>query len=256
VLDTETTGLHPARGDRICEIAVIMADEQWRELEIFATLINPQREISPEARQVNHIAQAELESAPLFSSLAGEIRKLTENDLLVGHNLRFDLDFLRNEFSLLGQEFNPPAAIDTRDIARALFNAPSYGLSALAKLVGLECGPRHRALIDCRITFELFKYLMEAFREQNLTIGDVAQRFALGADYAEGPTVKQLKQALVEKRPVEIEYQDRQSAITIRTIIPHRFFQERGRGYLEAFCQSRQALRTFMLDRIKKVNFL
>ncbi len=68
-IDTETTGLYPAYGDRICEIGLIIADAELHILDRFNKMINPLREISPEAQKVNKIEKWELESAPIFSQL-------------------------------------------------------------------------------------------------------------------------------------------------------------------------------------------
>ncbi|MEK7657362.1 MAG: 3'-5' exonuclease, partial [Elusimicrobiota bacterium] len=56
-LDTETTGLSPARGDRVCEIAVLKT-RGGAVIESFQSLINPQRPIDLGAQAIHGISDA------------------------------------------------------------------------------------------------------------------------------------------------------------------------------------------------------
>lgn len=98
-LDTETTGLHPAKGDRIVEICVVKVDTEGKSHEVFEQRINPRKQISPEASAVHHIYNEDLEDAPFFEDIADELSAfLSDVDLLVCHNLAFDGEFIVSEY--------------------------------------------------------------------------------------------------------------------------------------------------------------
>src|SRR5262245_52270452 len=95
-LDVETTGLDPYLGDRICEIAVLKTQGE-QTLDVFHSLINPGRPISPGAYAVNHISADMVKDAPYFSELAQPFLDFIKETVLVGHNARFDMSFLATQ---------------------------------------------------------------------------------------------------------------------------------------------------------------
>jgi DNA polymerase III epsilon subunit family exonuclease len=103
VLDVETTGLSPAQGDRVVEIAVVILDEQFRVVHMFDSLVNPQRSIPPHVTQIHGISNQAVRSAPTFADLLPDLMGcLSETTHLVAHNISFDLGFLRSELSECG----------------------------------------------------------------------------------------------------------------------------------------------------------
>jgi len=255
-IDTETTGLYPACGDRICEIGLIAADPQLNIIATFNSLVNPLRKISPEAHLVNRIEQAQLEAAPEFPEIAKRILELIEGRLLVGHNIMFDYSFLKNEFRLANLEYPRLRLLDTRDIARSLFNSESFGLSTLMDRFGITIEERHRAMGDCMATFQLFKHLA-TMNSQNAG-ADIAQfieKFAFEPDETLEQLPAWLKESLENKKEIEIEYCNRDNVATRRIILPLAAFSDRGKIYLEAYCRKKNAKRTFLVDRIKKVYY-
>ena len=70
-------------------------------LDTYQTLVNPQRPISPGARRVNGLSDAELQPAPLFASIADQVLARIDGAMLVCHNAPFDLGFLEAEYARL-----------------------------------------------------------------------------------------------------------------------------------------------------------
>lgn len=255
-IDTETTGLYTAAGDRICEIGLIVANSKLEMVEQYDSLINPQRPISPEAYRVNRISQADLEGAPLFADLVSRLSSFVSDRIIVGHNIEFDYEFLKNEFSLSGADFNPHALLDTRMIAKSLIHSPSYGLSTLMRRFGIRIPNRHRAMGDCLATFELFVKLFRLYEEKNGgNLTNFIKEHSIQACKDECILPSWLEKALESGLEVKIEYRDRANQRSVRIIKPQRVFSAHGRNYLEAFCMSRMAKRTFLLDRIKIVDY-
>jgi DNA polymerase-3 subunit epsilon len=107
VLDVETTGLSPWKGDRVIEIGAVSLEDGDIMAE-FSTLIQVPREIPFRASQIHGITDEMLIGQPtpeeVFPVLDGFIR----GSILVAHNARFDLGFLRREYELLGTRFHCP----------------------------------------------------------------------------------------------------------------------------------------------------
>ena len=114
-VDVETTGLDPATGDRVCEIALLRVQEN-RELARFESLVHPQRPMHPGALAVHGITDAMLVGAPIFATLLPQIHALLQDAVLVAHNARFDMGFLRHEWQLAGHTFPFLAVASVREV--------------------------------------------------------------------------------------------------------------------------------------------
>lgn len=150
--DLETTGLDPQR-DKIIEIGAVKFDGT-RILDTYQTLVNPQRAISPEITQLTSITNEMVRSAPLIEETRDEFAAFLGNDPLLGHNISFDLSFLRsNRFVLVNEE------VDTYDLASVLMpTASRYNLGSLVEILKIKTQglQSHRALDDARMTVEAF----------------------------------------------------------------------------------------------------
>lgn len=158
IIDIETTGLSPS-AEKITEIAIIIHDGK-KVIEEFSSLINPERKIPYRITQITGINSKMVDDAPKFYEIAKQIVELTDNKVIIGHNVRFDYGFIRNEFKSLGYDFKRQT-LDTIKLARKLIpGKPSYGLGKLCKSLGIENPDRHRALGDATATKTLFELLL------------------------------------------------------------------------------------------------
>ncbi len=157
IIDVETTGLQAAR-EKITEIAILIHDG-FHHIEEFSTLINPERKIPYQITQLTGINDQMVTGAPKFYEVARQIIELTENAIIVGHNVNFDYSFLRAEFKSLGYDFQRKT-LDTIKLCRRLIpGQPSYSLGKLCKAMGISNNNRHRALGDATATATLFEVL-------------------------------------------------------------------------------------------------
>ncbi|NOX85551.1 MAG: GIY-YIG nuclease family protein [Chlorobi bacterium] len=158
ILDVETTGLSPA-GEKITEIAIVIHD--GREVtDTFETLINPEKKIPYRIIQMTGITNQMVAGAPKFYEVAKKIVELTEGKTLVGHNVRFDYNFLRHEFMSLGYDFRRET-LDTVKLGRKLIpGRRSYSLGKLCKDLGINNHARHRAAGDALATTRLLELLL------------------------------------------------------------------------------------------------
>ncbi len=158
IIDIETTGLSPAK-EKITEIAIVLHDGTKITQE-FSTLINPERKIPYRITQMTGISNQMVKNEPKFYEVAKQIVELTENRILVGHNVRFDYGFIRAEFKSLGYDFQR-STLDTIKLSRKLIPGKrSYSLGKLCASLGIENRARHRAMGDALATTELFELLL------------------------------------------------------------------------------------------------
>ncbi|MCP5098808.1 MAG: DEAD/DEAH box helicase family protein [Chloroflexi bacterium] len=162
-IDVETTGLDAGKDD-IIEVAAIT----FRGSDIldeFSSLVNPRRDVPPFITNLTGITQEMVDDAPSMFTLRSRLRSVFGDHVLIGHNVGFDLAFLREERLGLGNH-----RLDTVTLASILFpDAGRFGLESLARYLKLPIPTgeqTHRALDDAELTVELFL----ALREQALQL--------------------------------------------------------------------------------------
>jgi DNA polymerase-3 subunit epsilon len=159
VLDTETTGLSPVKGDRIIEIAALELLNHLPTGKHWHVHLNPQRDVPLEATAVHGITTDFLKDKPLFDKIAQEFLDFIADAPLIIHNASFDLMFLNAELSLSRRAPLPSErAIDTLLLARQKHPMGPNSLDALCKRYGVDNSARtkHGALIDCELLAEVY----------------------------------------------------------------------------------------------------
>lgn len=251
-VDVETTGLDPARGDRVCEIALIRRDPSGSAYE-WSQLVDPQRPISRGAYAVNRISASLLKGAPRFASLIAEINDVAEGAVWVAHNAPFDLGFLQSEYRRARRVFVDRPVIDTVHLARRHFRFPSNRLEELALQFGVIAPSAHRALGDCRTTLAVFESIIaSAFRDRSPLVSDLALH-ADRLDSSANPWTMlppSLEHMLAESREIDIVYVTASGVRSARRVTVVDVVQKARDLYLVAHCHMRGDERTFRLDRI------
>ncbi|GAB4282426.1 MAG: DNA polymerase III subunit epsilon [Roseovarius sp.] len=163
VLDTETTGLDPRRGDRIVEIGALELVNHLPTGRQFHQYINPQRSMPPDAFAVHGLDDAFLADKPVFADIADAFLDFLADARLVIHNASFDMGFLNAELGWLERPaIAPERAIDTLEIARRRFPGAPASLDALCRRFGIDNSARtlHGALLDAQILAEVYLELI------------------------------------------------------------------------------------------------
>ena len=172
VLDIESTG-GPFGKEAIMEIAIYRFDGD-ETVDQLISLVHPHRSVQKFVSKMTGITDKMLARAPRFHEIAKRIIEITEDAVLVGHNVEFDYRMLRQEFALLGYEFERKT-LDTIELAQELIpGLPAYGLDKVCDELGLFRTHKHRADSDARATLELFKILQE--KDQGKKISIMGQR--------------------------------------------------------------------------------
>src|SRR5229473_3508493 len=97
VVDTETTGLDPLRGDRLVEIGCVEIFNRMPTGQTFHRHLNPERDIPAEAFAVHGLSSEFLADKPLFAHVVDEFLEFVGDAPLVIHNASFDIGFLNAE---------------------------------------------------------------------------------------------------------------------------------------------------------------
>ncbi|MFA5902069.1 MAG: DNA polymerase III subunit epsilon [Hyphomicrobium sp.] len=163
ILDTETTGLDPMRGDRLVEIGCIELINRIPTGREYHCFINPERDVPAEAERVHGITTAFLRDKPKFAEVASDFLAFIAEDGLVIHNAAFDIGFLNFELSrvALGK-----IAMDrvtcTLQLAKRRHPAGPNNLDALCKRYGIDNTKRtkHGALVDSLLLAEVYIELL------------------------------------------------------------------------------------------------
>lgn len=163
VLDTETTGLDPADGHRIIEVACVELENYVPTGRTFRVLVHPERDIPEDAVRVHGISLNDLTDAPAFADIVEDFLTFIGDAPLVIHNAEFDLKFLNAELTRAGHTAIPFArGIDTIAIAKRRFPGARYSLDELCRRFNIDLSARekHGALIDAGLLAEVYLELI------------------------------------------------------------------------------------------------
>ncbi len=175
VLDTETTGLDIAQGNRIIEIGCVELINRKLTGNHYHQYINPEREVEEGAFEVHGFSYDDLKEKPLFAQIGNDFLQFIQGAELIIHNAPFDLGFLDHEFRLIDDKYQGIAKTNkiTDSLALARHNHPGQrnNLDALCKRYGVDNSQRelHGALLDAQILADV--YLLMTGGQTALSLG-------------------------------------------------------------------------------------
>jgi DNA polymerase-3 subunit epsilon len=161
VVDVETTGFDPSRGDRVLEISAIRTDGAGRVLDSFTSLLNP-GVVDTGAEHIHGISPMMLDEAPRFDEIFGHVAQLMHNAVFVAHHAKFDESFIFNEAALAGINLNTMPGVCTYWLAKQTLTAvPNHKLATLAQHWNLNSGVAHCAYDDALVVVQMLPRLFE-----------------------------------------------------------------------------------------------
>ncbi len=254
IFDVETTGLNPAYGHRVCEVACLRI-HHGAPVASLESLVDPGRAVSPGAFAVNQITPELLAGAPAFRSIGGKLLALMEDAVLVAHNAPFDLGFLANELQIAGLPPPEGPVVDTLTLSRRMYDFASHSLSAVAYAMQLPVEPTHRAMTDVETTHHVLETMLwDLDRRWNVTtLGELLAFQGGSIPYPHPhllPLPPTISEALSGSGRIYMRYVDSRGQETERVIRPLYVKDQGGFLYLTAHCYRAGELRTFRLDRI------
>lgn len=162
VFDIETTGLS-SRNDKITEIGAVKIRDGII-VDRFSQLINPEKEIPQVVVELTGISNSLVENEPTIEEVIPKFYEFSKDSVLVAHNAKFDISFIRREYKNNNLEFNHPI-LDTLVLARAtMTHMKRFNLGTLCKNLGVSLVGAHRAVNDAEATAEVFIKLIEKIK--------------------------------------------------------------------------------------------
>ncbi|KQP20945.1 DNA polymerase III subunit epsilon [Pseudorhodoferax sp. Leaf265] len=161
VLDTETTGLSAATGDRIIEIGCVELLNRKLTGNNKHFYLNPERDSHEDALKVHGISNEFLRDKPKFAEVADELLHYLQGAEIIIHNAPFDVGFLNKELELLGR--GPITGIvdnvvDSLVMAKEMFPGKRNSLDALCGRLEVDNSGRtlHGALLDAELLADVY----------------------------------------------------------------------------------------------------
>lgn len=171
VIDTETTGLDPASGDRLIEVGCVEIVNRIPTGREFHRYLNPERDIHGDAVAVHGLTAEFLKDKPLFKDIADALLDFVADAPLVAHNAAFDMAVLNAELQRLAKpSLSRNPVVDTLALARRRHPAGPNSLDALCKRYGIDNSQRtkHGALMDSVLLANVY---VELLGERQATLG-------------------------------------------------------------------------------------
>ncbi len=176
VLDTETTGLDPTKGDRLVEIGAVEIIDLVATGRTYHVLINPERDVPEDAVRVHGHTTLALKDKPVFAHVVDDFLDFIGEDPLVIHNAEFDVRFLNAELTMHGRSALAAArVVDTLALARKKHPGAANSLDALCDRYRIDRSKRirHGALLDAEILVEVYCEL-NGGRQRSLGLATLA----------------------------------------------------------------------------------
>lgn len=176
VVDVETTGTSPERGDRITEIAVVRV-AGGVATTVFDSLINPDRPIPPYISALTQITWDMVKDAPRFGEVCDQLLGVLEGSVFVAHNAPFDWRFVSAEVRrATGRRIEGRRLCTVRMARRLLPQLRRRSLDAVTHHYGIDIGARHRAGGDAVATAHVLLRLLADARSRGCGDWDALER--------------------------------------------------------------------------------
>jgi len=160
-VDVETTGLDPER-DRIIEIGAVRF-YSGEPVESWTRLVRPDVQVPSHILRLTGISEEDLARSPEVGEVVADLYSFIGDAPVVGHNIAFDIDFLRRVTCAsdpacgAGPALRSKVLLDTLALSRVFLpQQPSHALDALQESLGLpDTGRGHRAGPDAEASGRL-----------------------------------------------------------------------------------------------------
>lgn len=175
VIDLETTGLDPS-WDSIIEFGAVRVKNNVVTDE-FSSLVNPGFEIDDFITELTGITNEMLSSAPTIEHTLPDFLSFIGNDIVVGHNVNFDINFIYDKCKKhLKRPFSNDF-IDTMRLSRRLYPTENHHrLSDLVQRFGIGTGVDHRALSDVSNTLKCYLHMKQSVIDLGIPIASIAPK--------------------------------------------------------------------------------
>jgi DNA polymerase-3 subunit alpha (Gram-positive type) len=167
VFDLETTGLNP-KNDHIIEIGAVKISNR-KVIDSFSTFVHTDRKLPEKIIELTSITDDMLVGQPDIGDALPSFLDFAKGSVLVAHNAKFDVGFIREKAKVLSIENYNPSTLDTLELSKALIkDVKNHRLNTLTKKLGISLLNHHRAVDDANATGQLFIILLNKLREREI----------------------------------------------------------------------------------------
>ena len=146
------------RGNSICSIGIIIVKDN-KIIDKKYSLINPEDRFDINNSKITGLTYADVKDAPTFKEYWKTIEDLFKNNIIVGHNITYDLSVISKaleRYDIDAPVFNYYC---TFKLSRKYINTNSYSLNSLCDLLKINLDNHHNALEDALASQQIFEYL-------------------------------------------------------------------------------------------------
>lgn len=200
-LDTETTGLDPAKS-RILELGAVRIDAgRIRDDDVCSVLVNPGVSIPPGSTRIHGIRDHDVEDAPEFPVGMAKFIDWAGPCLVVGYSIGFDLSVLEAEHERHDMNWIRPRSIDVQDLVSLIdLELPDFSLETVAESLGIDVCGRHRAVPDALLTASVLVELVPRLRSAGIQTFAQAERSCASIRARRGETGIRISDGLAHAR--------------------------------------------------------
>jgi len=167
--DVETTGLHPYKGDTICELGAVKFTAQGQQ-ETYSQLLNPKQPIPEFVSNIHNIFDQDVKDAPFFEEAADKFLEFISNSIVCGYNVEFDLGFLNTELDKIHYPVLRLPSLDVLRMARKTYpDLPRYNLGEVARTLEFKTDVLHRAYEDALLTSKIFFHAADVLKQRGIS---------------------------------------------------------------------------------------
>lgn len=147
-----------ARGNSICSIGIIIVKDN-QIIDKKYSLINPEDRFDINNTKITGLTYADVKDAPTFKEYWESIEDLFKNNIIVGHNITYDLTVIAKALERYDIEVPIFNYYCTLKLSRNFINTNSYSLNSLCDLLNVKLENHHNALEDAKASQKIFEYL-------------------------------------------------------------------------------------------------
>lgn len=151
-----------SRGNSICSIGIVVVKDN-KVVDERYSLINPEDRFDMNNSEITGLEYTDVKDAPTFKEYWKTIKDILKNNIIVGHNITYDLTVISKSLERYEIEVPTFEYYCTLKLSRRFIETNSYSLNSLCDSLNINFEKHHNALEDARACQKIFEYLNNNF---------------------------------------------------------------------------------------------
>ena len=172
VVDIETTGLD-CKYNEIIEIGALKVRDN-KVVDTYNTLVKPKYEIDSFIEEFTGITNEMVANSPDIKTVLPAFTNFISNELLLGYNVNFDINFLYDNYKNCYNEYITNNYVDVLRLCRKIYpDLFNHRLKRVAKFLNIDLTNHHRAIRDCEITKGIYDSVRQHIADNNIDLKEL-----------------------------------------------------------------------------------